>query len=77
MLLRVCSLKCVIREVQENQTGYKLYGTHQLLFCGDDVHLLRNNINTTEKNKVAVIYATKALAYKQILIKQIMSVVQG
>jgi hypothetical protein len=30
-----------------------------VLFCGDDVNLSGNNINTMEKNTEAVIYASK------------------
>jgi hypothetical protein len=39
-----------ITKVQENQVGLKLNGTHQLLAYADDVNLLRDNIDTIEKN---------------------------
>jgi hypothetical protein len=45
--------------VQENQVGLKLNGTHQLLAHADDVNLLRDNIDTTEKNIGTLIDASK------------------
>jgi hypothetical protein len=37
--------------MQENQVGLKLNGTHQLLAYADDVNLLGDNIDTTNKNR--------------------------
>jgi hypothetical protein len=40
----------IIREVQGNQVGLKLNGTHYLLAYVDDVNLLGDNIDTIKKN---------------------------
>jgi hypothetical protein len=39
-----------IREVQENQVGLKLDGTHQLLSYADNVNLLGDNVDTVKEN---------------------------
>jgi hypothetical protein len=42
----------VIRKVQENQEGLKLYGTYQSLVYADDVKILGGSVDTmTKKHK--------------------------
>jgi hypothetical protein len=53
------ALEYAIRKVQENQVGQKLNGTHQLLAYADDVNLMGDNIDTTEKNTETLIDAGK------------------
>jgi hypothetical protein len=49
------SLEYAIRNVQENQVGLKLNGTHLLLAYADDVHLLGDNIDTIKKSTETLI----------------------
>jgi hypothetical protein len=49
--------KYAIREVQENQVGLKLNGTHQLLVYAGDVNLLGDNIVIIQKNTQTLIDA--------------------
>jgi hypothetical protein len=53
------SLEYALRNVQENQVGLKLNGTHQLLSYADDVNLLGDNIDTIHKNTDTSIDASK------------------
>jgi hypothetical protein len=53
------ALQYVITNVQENQVGLKLNGTHQLLGYADDVNLLADNIDTINKNTQTLIDASK------------------
>jgi hypothetical protein len=45
------ALEYAIREVQENQVGLKLNGTHQLLAYFNDVNLLENSTDVIKKTQ--------------------------
>jgi hypothetical protein len=53
------ALEYAIRKVQENQVGFKLNGTHQLLVYADDVNLLGDKIDSIQKNMETLINASK------------------
>jgi nitrous oxide reductase len=52
-------LQYAIRRVQENQEGLKLNETQQLLAYADEVNILRENIDTLQKNTEALLDASK------------------
>jgi hypothetical protein len=52
-------LEYAIRRFQKNQEGLILNGTHQLLAYADDVNIVGENIDTTRKNKKALLGASK------------------
>jgi hypothetical protein len=56
-----CALEYAIRNVQKNQVGLKLNGTHQLLVSAGDVNLLSDNINTKMKNNEILIDSSKVV----------------
>jgi hypothetical protein len=58
------ALEYAIRNVQENQVGQKLNGTHQLLVFADDVNLLGDNTDTIKKNTETLTDTGKVVGQK-------------
>jgi hypothetical protein len=52
-------LEYAIKRVQENQEQLILNGTHQLLAYADDVNIVGENIDTTQKDTKALLDASK------------------
>jgi hypothetical protein len=50
-----------ITRVQVNQNGLKLNGTHQFLFCADDVNILSGSVHTIKKNTEALLVVSKKI----------------
>jgi len=54
-------LEYAIREVQVNQDGLKLNGTHRLLVNADGVNMRKGNVHTIKENLEALLVANKEI----------------
>jgi hypothetical protein len=59
LLLLDFALEYAITGFKEKTQGLKLDGTHELLFCADDVNILGENIDYHTENRRALSDATK------------------
>ena len=60
-LLFTFALEYSIRRIQINQDGFKLNGTHQLLFYTDDVNIFGGSVHTTKENAEVLLVASNEI----------------
>jgi hypothetical protein len=57
----IFALEYAIRRLKENQEGLKVNATHELLACGDDVSILRENTDTMRKSTGVLLDTSKVV----------------
>jgi hypothetical protein len=55
----IFTLKYAIRKFEENQVGFEVNGTHQLLVYADDINLVGDSINTIKENTKTLLEASR------------------
>jgi sorting nexin-29 len=63
-LLFNSALEYAIKRVQENPEGPKLHRTHQLLAYADDINIVGEDIDTTQKTTEASLNASQKIGQK-------------
>jgi hypothetical protein len=64
------ALEYATRKVQENQVGFEMNGTHQVLVYADDINLLGDNTNTIKENMEILLRANRDVGLEVIAEKK-------